>query len=131
MDEFIVKDSGKREEYGSGMKRDTNEGKIRYDLVVPEAMQDPMLKRWAIHMTNGAKKYGDRNWELATGQDEYNRFRESAFRHFMQWYLGERDEDHAAAVYFNIQGAEYCREIRTFKEMTESLLEAQHRLRNE
>jgi predicted oxidoreductase len=28
----------------------------------------------------------------------------------MQWFLGDRDEDHAAAVLFNINGAEYVRE---------------------
>lgn len=110
MNEFVVKDSGKREEYASGMKRDTNEGKIRYDLVVPETMQVAMLTRWAVHMTKGAGKYGDRNWEMACGEPELKRFRESAFRHFMQWYLGATDEDHAAAVYFNVQGAEYCKE---------------------
>ena len=110
MTDFVVKDSGKREEYDSGMRRDTNEGKIRYDLVIPEDMQEPMLKRLAVHMTKGAGKYGDRNWEKATGEAEMARFRESAFRHFMQWYLGEVDEDHAAAVYFNIQGVEYCKE---------------------
>lgn len=110
MGEFVVKDSGVREEYASGMRRDTNEGKIRYDLVVPETMDNPMLKRWADHMTKGALKYGDCNWEMAAGKEELKRFRESAFRHFMQYYLGETDEDHAAAVYFNIQGAEYVKE---------------------
>ena len=30
-------------------------------------------------------------------------------RHFMQWICGEQDEDHAVAVMFNIQGAEYCK----------------------
>jgi hypothetical protein len=44
---------------------------------------------------------------LASGLAEYDRFRESAFRHFMLWYLGHVDEDHAAAVFFNINGAEY------------------------
>jgi hypothetical protein len=43
----------------------------------------------------------------ARGLEEYERFRESAFRHFLQWFNGETDEDHAAAVYFNINGAEY------------------------
>jgi len=110
MSEFTVKDSGKREEYESGMRRDTNEGKIRYDLVVPVSMKNPMLKRWAVHMAKGATKYGDRNWEKAAGLPEFSRFRESAFRHFMQWYLGENEEDHASAVFFNIQGAEYAKE---------------------
>lgn len=109
MDEFVVKDSGEREEYETGMRRDTQEGKERYDLVVPEEGMD-MLTRWAVHMEKGAVKYGERNWELARTEKEYKRFRQSAFRHFVQWYKGKRDEDHAAAVFFNIQAAEYVRE---------------------
>lgn len=110
VDKFEVKNSGEKAEYASGMHRNTNQGKIRYDLVVPVFMKAPMLKRWAIHVSKGAEIYGDRNWEKAKGMEEGERFRESAFRHFMQWYLGETDEDHAAAVYFNIQGAEYVKE---------------------
>jgi hypothetical protein len=108
--DYVVKDSGVREEYDSGMRRDTNKGKVRYDLVIPESMKAPMLTRWAVHMTKGAVKYGDRNWEMAEGAPELKRFRESALRHFMQWYFGEMDEDHAAAVFFNIQGAENVKE---------------------
>jgi hypothetical protein len=70
---------------------------------------DLMLRRWAIHLTSGAKKYTADNWMQAQGEAELNRFRESAFRHFMQWYYGDRDEDHGAAVFFNINGAEYVR----------------------
>ena len=102
---FIVKDSGKREEFSSGMVRDTSENKTLWHLVG----DGPMLKRWAIHLTSGAKKYVARNWMKASGEAEYERFRESAFRHFMQWYNGDRDEDHGAAVFFNINGAEYVR----------------------
>jgi hypothetical protein len=47
-----------------------------------------------------------RNWEKAKGQAELDRFRESARRHFSQWYYGELDEDHAAATFFNITGFE-------------------------
>lgn len=71
-----------------------------------------MLRRWVTLLTRGKVKYPDvtpgvGNWTLASGDEEYQRFRESAFRHFMQWYYGERDEDHAAAVFFNVNGAEY------------------------
>jgi len=52
----------------------------------------------------------ERNWELARTVEEAIRFRASACRHFFQWMFGERDEDHAAAVFFNIQAAEYVRE---------------------
>jgi hypothetical protein len=74
-----------------------------------------MLKRWTVHLTKGAEKYpevapGVSNWTLADGAAEYHRFRESAARHFEQWLNGDRDEDHAAAVFFNINGAEYVLE---------------------
>ena len=100
---FEIKDSGKREEYTGGMVRDITADKIDYTLV----LDGPMFQRWVEHMTNGAKKYEKRNWMRAKGKSEKDRFRESAFRHFMQWYNGEVDEDHAAAVFFNINGVEY------------------------
>jgi len=101
---FDVKDSGKREEYDSGMVRDTDEGKTLWHLVA----DGPMLKRYAEHLTKGAAKYTPRNWMKARGEEEYDRFRESAYRHFMQWYLGEgTEEDHASATLFNMNGAEY------------------------
>ena len=103
MSEFTIKDSGKREQFESGMVRDTTEGKINYALV----LDGPMLGRWAAHLTKGAAKYEPRNWMKAEGEAELARFKESAFRHFMQWIQGYRDEDHAAAVFFNINGAEY------------------------
>lgn len=106
MSEFQIKDSGQRAEFASGMVRDTATDKLDYSLV----LDGPMFKRWVIHLTNGAKKYAKRNWMKAQGQEELDRFRESALRHFMQWYYGERDEDHASAVYFNINGAEYVKD---------------------
>lgn len=71
--------------------------------------EGPMFDRYAIHLTKGAKKYAKRNWMQATGQAELERFQESALRHFLQWLRGERDEDHAAAVWFNVNGAEYVK----------------------
>jgi hypothetical protein len=111
MSEFITNDSGKRQEFSTGMKRDTNEFKARFDLIVPFDLPygSQMLTRWADLMARGAVKYDARNWEKAETQEELDRFIDSAFRHFMQWLCGERGEDHAAAVFFNIQGAEYVR----------------------
>jgi len=104
-EKFQIKDSGARAQFAGGMVRDIPEGKIDYTLI----LDGPMFERWAIHLTNGAKKYAKRNWMLAQGQEEYDRFKESALRHFLQWFKGETDEDHAAAVYFNINGAEYSK----------------------
>lgn len=106
MSEFVVKDSGERQEFDGGMVRDIEEGKIDYTLI----LDGPMLYRWAEHLTKGAVKYAARNWMLATIAEQ-ERFRRSAFRHFVAWLNDERDEDHAAAVFFNINGAEYAREL--------------------
>jgi hypothetical protein len=109
--EFVTKDSGKRAAYTTGMVRDTDEGKPNFYLVTPKLIpyEEQMLTRWAKLMTRGAVKYSKRNWEKASTQEELDRFQESAFRHFMQWLLGDVEEDHAAACYFNIQCAEYVR----------------------
>lgn len=108
MTDFITKDSGKREEYASGMRRDTQEGKPRFELMLPDTVpyEEQMLTRFASLLARGAEKYGDRNWELAESEDEMRRFKGSAFRHFIQWFCGETDEDHAAAVMFNIMAHE-------------------------
>lgn len=98
-----IKDSGARTTFDSGMVRDVADGKIDYSL----ALDGPMFKRYAEHLTNGAKKYSKRNWMKARGQAELDRFRESALRHFMQWVNGDTDEDHAAAVIFNLNGYEF------------------------
>jgi len=102
--QFITKDSGARQDYASGMRRDLQEGKPNFNLITPKFLKfdEDMLYRWAMLMTRGADKYGERNWEKANSDEEMERFKSSAFRHFMQWIKGEEDEDHAAAVFFNI-----------------------------
>ena len=100
---FETKDSGERRQFASGMQRDTTTGKLDYSLV----LDGPLFKRWAELMDRGAKKYDKRNWMRAASEEELARFKESALRHFVQWWWGETDEDHAAATVFNINGALY------------------------
>lgn len=108
---YIIGDSGERVTVGATeMVRDTNKGKPRFDLLIPDGLpyDKQMLTRWAIHMGLGADKYTARNWEQGEYPEAYNRAKESAFRHFMQWYLGADDkEDHAAALFFNVASAEF------------------------
>ena len=103
---YETKDSGERQEYPSGMHRDVTTGKPDYSLV-----DLAMLTRWAGLMTRGAEKYGRQNWQKADSTEELYRFKASAFRHFVQWISGERDEDHAAAVLFNIAAAERLEDL--------------------
>lgn len=86
------------------MRRDTDEGKPRYDLI-----DEPMLTRWAELMMRGAIKYGEDNWKKADSQEELKRFQASGFRHFIAWIRGDEDEDHAAAVFYNIAACEYVK----------------------
>lgn len=103
---FDLKDSGQRQQFDSGMVRDPTTDKIDYSL----ALDGPMFERLAVHLTKGAQKYSKRNWMQASGGAELARFRESAVRHFMQWLHGDTDEDHAAAVFFNVNGYEFVKE---------------------
>jgi hypothetical protein len=80
----------------SGAVRDDNSNKGRPDLISPL-----MLKALGIVMAEGAKHYGERNWEKGIPQEV---FKESAARHYVQWMNNEEDEDHAAKLIFNIMG---------------------------
>ena len=102
---FVTKDSGERRVFETGMHRDSGRKDLRPDL-----LPGPMLIRWAELMGRGAAKYEARNWEKARTPEELERFREGAFRHFVQWFYGlNTEEDHAAAVFFNISGAEHVK----------------------
>lgn len=89
-----IKDSGQRQSFDTGSKRDTRTGKGRFDLL-------PMLAltRLARHFEGGAAKYGDRNWEK--GQP-LSRFMDSALRHISKFMMGMRDEDHLTAACWNL-----------------------------
>lgn len=89
----IIKDSGKREDFPTGSRRDVRDGKGRFDLLPARA-----LFRVARHFEDGAKKYGDRNWEK--GQP-LSRYMDSLLRHLACYLRGDRDEDHLAAAAWN------------------------------
>lgn len=115
---FVTKDSGEREDYDSGMRRDTQNGKPDYSLI-----DRPFLRRWAWLMTRGAEKYGKRNWEKANSREELERFEASALRHMYQWLDGDApEEDHAAAVAFNVAAAEHVKAKLETAHRTEDVL---------
>lgn len=69
-----------------------------------------LVDRYTVLMMKGAIKYSDRNWLRATGDEELKRFIASFSRHFVKYLRGETDEDHLAAIFFNVNGAEYLRD---------------------
>jgi hypothetical protein len=94
-----VNDSGERQEFETGSRRDTRKGKGRFDLLPADC-----IKRLAQHYENGAEKYGDNNWKL--GQPS-SRYIDSGLRHFFAYLHGDRSEDHLMAVVFNAFGIAY------------------------
>lgn len=91
---FDLKDSGKREEFETGARRDTQDDKPRPYLVSPFA-----IERLAWVYTRGAVKYGDNNW---TKGIPYSRYLDSAERHIMLFKQGLVDEDHLAQAVWNL-----------------------------
>lgn len=100
---YTTKDSGKREEFATGSKRDTREGKGRFDLISPF-----MLMRLAGVYERGAAKYGDRNWEK--GQP-LSRYLDSAMRHLTKVIAGWEDEDHAGQALWNLAAFIHTQEM--------------------
>lgn len=89
-----VKDSGQRTQFGTGAVRDIQQGKGRFDLIPYRA-----LNRLASHFENGSIKYGDSNWKRGIPLRTYLN---SAARHLYKLLDGWNDEDHAAAVIWNL-----------------------------
>lgn len=119
--DFVIKDSGQREQFASGMVRDTQAGKIDYW----RGFIGPMFKRLCVHVTKACTKYPDvrpgvPNWTLASGDAELARFKASAVRHFMQWFDSDEDEDHAAAIFFNVNGYEFVKDKMIAEAATEN-----------
>lgn len=100
---YETKDSGKRQEFQTGAVRDTEENKARYDLISPLA-----LTRLANLMARGAVKYNEWNWSKGMPT---SRLFSSGLRHLIQYSLGNRDEDHLAAVMFNVMAIIHFEEM--------------------
>ena len=90
---FVTKDSGERDEFDTGYRRDSQAGKPRYDLISQIG-----LLRLAQLYQRGAEKYGDDNWQKGS---PFRRTFAAMFRHMLQWAAGDRSEDHLAAVAWN------------------------------
>jgi hypothetical protein len=91
---FVTKDSGARQEFETGARRDIQEGKGRFDLIPAE----PLIRLAQLY-ERGAKKYGPHNW---TKGMPTSRYLDSAFRHLVQYIAGDREEDHLIGVVWNI-----------------------------
>lgn len=91
--DFTIIDSGKRQEFETGSRRDTEEGKLDWTLLPHTA-----LARLVRHLELGLEKYGRHNW---TKGQNLGRAERSLYRHWVAYLHGEQEEDHLAALVFN------------------------------
>lgn len=105
-------DSGERESFETGMMREPNMMRGRYDLISPIGLRRLFnvsggiqtislyaLEQLAIHYERGAEKYAPRNWEKG---GYICRYLNSAIRHLSKYICGSRDEDHLSAFVWNV-----------------------------
>lgn len=64
--------------------------------------QPTMFLETAKHFEDGAKKYGEQNWQLGIPVKAYI---DSAVRHYLKWRRGDNDEPHHRAFVWNIMCA--------------------------
>lgn len=94
MPQATIKDSGSRQQFDTGARRDEQVGKGRPDLLPFRAI-DLLAK----HFEAGAFKYGERNWEQGM---PLSRYLTSFLRHAHQFAQGKRDEPHHMSALWNL-----------------------------
>lgn len=96
----MAKGQGEMEINENGVKRESNKGRGRFDLIPYEALEE--LAKW---YEAGAEKYGDRNWEKGISvKDCMNRMARHSAKACNGW-LDEGPFAHLAAVMWNAAAA--------------------------
>lgn len=83
--------------FATGAVRSADADDVRYDLITPIG-----LEAVARTCAEGAKKYGERNWEKGMPVAV---MLNHALRHIFKFLLGDRSEDHLAHAAWNLLGA--------------------------
>lgn len=115
---FVVKDSGKRQDFATGARRDTQDGKGDFSRVpmswireMAQMLQQraepndrvdlvpmlPLLRLSSVY-GRGGFKYTESNWTLGI---PLSRYISSAMRHLISWAEGDVSEDHLAQAAWN------------------------------
>ena len=99
-------DSGAREVQPNGFTREPDGDKPDLSWLFTvrglELVPRELIERIAEHYDNGAAKYSADNWRRGTDPASLARYRRSVARHIFAWFRNETDEDHAAAVAWNL-----------------------------
>ena len=84
---------------------ETSDTKYLYSAVIsfsPLAFNssiETMILELAKHFEDGAKKYGENNWQRGL---PVNCYLDSAIRHYLKWRRGDKDEPHDRAFVWNL-----------------------------
>ena len=82
--------------FPSGAVRSSDADDVRFDLITPIG-----LRRLAEAYAEGARKYGDCNWQRGIPASQ---MLNHAIRHIYLWLEGDSTEDHLAHAAWNILG---------------------------
>lgn len=106
MKEHNLADSGARQVLENGFTREPELDRPDYLPLLTargiELVPRELILRIAEHYFQGGLKYAPNNWRLGTDPATLERNRRSAVRHLVQWLRGDDDEDHLAAVTWNM-----------------------------
>jgi hypothetical protein len=72
---------------------------IKFVAIAYGGEMETMILEAAIHFEEGAKKYGENNWQKGL---PVNCYLDSAIRHYLKWRRGDKNEAHDRAFVWNI-----------------------------
>ena len=105
-----MRHGSEKEEFETGAKRDTSEGKGRPSLISPV-----LIHRLGVLLEEGAKHYDVDNWVKGI---PFRRTADSMIRHLFQWLAGDEEEDHLAAVAFGVMCLMHYEELAVHKDLS-------------
>ena len=72
---------------------------IKFVTLAFDGEPETMILETAIHFEEGAKKYGENNWQKGL---PVNCYLDSAIRHYLKYRRGDNDEPHDRAFVWNL-----------------------------
>lgn len=84
---------------GSGNTKHLYYALANFALVAYEGSCETMTLEVSKHFEEGAKKYGENNWQKGI---PVNCYLDSAIRHYLKYRRGDKDEPHDRAFVWNI-----------------------------